>query len=357
MAINTQSILSTLETKIASMDSNTPLDDMIVNIKSYQEAGGVVSIQYDSSGAMPILDSAQAGLVLYSASDTALYAFNGNAWAAVGNAAAGDAGPVGWIADVANFSDASETFSVASQETTPRDVVFNADGTKMYIVGQSADSILQYSLSTAFDVSTASYDSVSYNPNGTNQHALRFNSDGTKFYNLSAPVLYQYSMSTAYDISTASYDSVSFDFTSTSSSPYAFDISPDGTKLVAVSFIDDAVTQYTMSTAFDLSTLSYDSISLDISSNSANCFGISWSADGGALYLNDAPGSSGAPAKVVQYLCSTPFDLSTATYDDYFDFTNMTGHDTSGVVFNADGSKLYLVSSGADIVYTFLTGL
>lgn len=80
MAINTQSILSTLETKIASMDSNTPLDDMIVNIKSYQEAGGVVSIQYDSSGAMPILDSAQAGLVLYSASDTALYGFNGNNW-------------------------------------------------------------------------------------------------------------------------------------------------------------------------------------------------------------------------------------------------------------------------------------
>ena len=92
MAINTQSILSTLETKIASMDSNTPLDDMIVNIKSYQEAGGVASIQYDSSGAMPILDSAQSGLVLYSASDTALYTFNGNAWAAVGNAA-GDAAP------------------------------------------------------------------------------------------------------------------------------------------------------------------------------------------------------------------------------------------------------------------------
>ena len=84
MAINIQSILSTLETKIASMDSNTPLDDMIVNIKSYQEVGGVVSIQYDSSGAMPILDSAQAGLVLYSASDTALYGFNGNAWATVG---------------------------------------------------------------------------------------------------------------------------------------------------------------------------------------------------------------------------------------------------------------------------------
>lgn len=262
----------------------------------------------------------------------------------------GASGASGWIADVANFSNAtSETFSVASQETTPRDVVFNADGTKMYIVGQSADSILQYSLSTAFDVSTASYDSVSYDPLGSNQYALRFNSDGTKFYNLSSPTLYQYSMSTAYDISTASYDNVTFDFTSTSSSPYAFDISPDGTKLVAVSFIDDVVTQYTMSTAFDLSTLSYDSISLDISSNAPSCFGVSWSADGGALYVNDV-----IVGEIVQYLCSTAFDISTATYDDAYGYSIVGGQ---GLTFNADGSKLYITSSGTDSVHTLLTGL
>ena len=126
MAINTQSILSTLETKIASMDSNTPLDDMIVNIKSYQEAGGVVSIQYDSSGAMPILDSAQAGLVLYSASDTALYTFNGNAWAAVGNAAAGDAGSVGWMAGCCKFCQDSRGNHLVSYYR--RQVPLCADG-------------------------------------------------------------------------------------------------------------------------------------------------------------------------------------------------------------------------------------
>ena len=149
MAINTQSILSTLETKIASMDSNTPLDDMIVNIKSYQEAGGVVSIQYDSSGAMPILDSAQAGLILYSASDTALYTFNGNTWAAVGNAAAGDAGGGGgWVFQgsvsgytsggfAPPYSNVIDKFPFAS-DGNATDVGYLTQG-RTYTSGQSSD--------------------------------------------------------------------------------------------------------------------------------------------------------------------------------------------------------------------------
>ncbi len=257
----------------------------------------------------------------------------------------------GWIADVASFSNSTEDFSVASQETTPRDVTFNADGTKMYIVGQSADSILQYSLSTAFNVSTASYDSVSYNPIGTNLHGLRFNSDGTKFYVLSNPNLYQHSMSTPYNVGTASYDNVSFDFSTTGGDPYAFDISPDGTKLIVASFSLDVVYQYTMSTGFDLSTLSYDSISLSVSGNSTNAFGISWSTNGGAMYIND--NTSG---EILQYLCSTAFDISTATYDDTFNYSSGISYG-QGLAFSSDGSKLYMTATGTDKVHTILTGL
>ena len=257
----------------------------------------------------------------------------------------------GWIADVASFSGSSEEFSVASQETTPRDVTFNADGTKMYIVGQSADSILQYSLSTAFNVSTASYDSVSYDPIGTNLHGLRFNSDGTKFYVLSTPNLYQHSMSTPYNVGTASYDSVTFSFNATAGNPYAFDISPDGTKLIAVDFSLDVVYQYTMSTGFDLSTLSYDSISLSVVGNSTNAFGISWSTSGGAMYIND-----NTNGEILQYLCSTAFDISTATYDDTFNYDS-TFSNGNGLAFSSDGSKLYMTSSSTDKVHTILTGL
>jgi sugar lactone lactonase YvrE len=52
------------------------------------------------------------------------------------------------------------------------------------MVGTVNDTIFQYSLSTAFDLSTASYDSVSFNASSqdTVPQGLTFNNDGTKMY-------------------------------------------------------------------------------------------------------------------------------------------------------------------------------
>ena len=56
----------------------------------------------------------------------------------------------------------SVSFSVAAQDTNANGFIFNATGTKLYVVGRTNRSIFQYSLSTAYDISTASYDSVSF---------------------------------------------------------------------------------------------------------------------------------------------------------------------------------------------------
>ena len=50
--------------------------------------------------------------------------------------------------------------SIATEDLTPREVVFNNDGTKMYVVGDAGNDIGEYSLSTAFDISTAAYAGV-----------------------------------------------------------------------------------------------------------------------------------------------------------------------------------------------------
>ena len=44
---------------------------------------------------------------------------------------------------------------ISSDEGVPTGITFKPDGTKMYITGQSADKILQYNLTTAFDVTSA----------------------------------------------------------------------------------------------------------------------------------------------------------------------------------------------------------
>ena len=47
-------------------------------------------------------------------------------------------------------------FPVNAQET-PQGMTFNNDGTKMFVIGYTGDNVNEYSLSTAFNISTASY--------------------------------------------------------------------------------------------------------------------------------------------------------------------------------------------------------
>jgi hypothetical protein len=91
----------------------------------------------------------------------------------------------------------SVSFSVSSQEGSPRDLVFNTDGTKMFVIGNSSDSVYQYTLSTGFDLSTASYDSVSFSVSSQSADPsdLSFNADGTKMYMVGVDnsTIFQYS--------------------------------------------------------------------------------------------------------------------------------------------------------------------
>ena len=94
-----------------------------------------------------------------------------------------------------------------SQDTYPVSIAFNADGTKMFMLGTTNDTVYQYSLSTAYDVSSASYDSVSLDV-GTDvgsgsMDGMRIGDSGTKLYITSdgaSPVgVYQFTIgSTSY---------------------------------------------------------------------------------------------------------------------------------------------------------------
>jgi sugar lactone lactonase YvrE len=101
---------------------------------------------------------------------------------------------------------------VAGQDTDPTELAFSPDGTKMFIVGHTNNgAISQYTLTTGFDVSTASYDSVSFSVAGQDAfpNGLAFNTDGTKMFVLGT-IVHQYTLTTGFDVSTASYDNVNF---------------------------------------------------------------------------------------------------------------------------------------------------
>jgi hypothetical protein len=180
------------------------------------------------------------------------------------------------------------SFDQSSQDSDPRDVTFKTDGTKMYLNGDSNNRVFQYSLSTAWDITTATYDNKSHlTTNQTSSpFSTEFKSDGTKMYITGGGAMYEYSLSTAWDVSTASYTSNSFTFTSQDTYMRGIFLKPDGTKLYAVGNDNDSVFEYTFGTAWDLSTLSYSGTSYALP-NGTNPTGIAFSTDGTKLYNTD----------------------------------------------------------------------
>ena len=236
-----------------------------------------------------------------------------------------------------------------AEMTLMRSLSFKSDGTKMYL-SPNGTIVYQYSLSTAWDVSTASYDSVSFNTNSQdldNLHTI-FSPDGTKMYvnGGSNDRVNQYNLSTAWDLSTASYASKFFSYSSQTTAAYGLMINGDGTKMYVMA--DQAIYQYSLSTAYDASTATYDSVSLSLQNSGTR--GGTFKSDGSVMYV--AQYNTGG---VDVYNLTTAYDLSTATYDSYFN-TNANVGTEIDVEFSSDGTKMYVVDFGTGVVYQYTSG-
>jgi DNA-binding beta-propeller fold protein YncE len=257
---------------------------------------------------------------------------------------------VGYEIAASTFVDG---FSVAAQTGTPRGIFFSADGTKMYTIGSS--SVYQYTLSTGFDVSTASYASKTFNFNSQDSSPLSvaFSADGTKMYvvGYTNKSVFQYTLSTAYDVTTASYASKSISVSSQESDPYGLAFNNDGTKLYVIGTTGDDVNEYALSTAYDVSTGSFTT-SFSVSSQETSPYAVAFSADGTKMFI-----AGGATARVYRYSLSTAFSVSTASYDSVS--FNVSSQETTpnGIAFNLDGTKMFVIGYDQDKVNEYNSAL
>ena len=149
-------------------------------------------------------------------------------------------------------------FSVATQDTAPSEITFSSDGTKMFVVGITNDAVYQYNLGTAWSVTSAVYNSMfSVVTQETNPYSVTFSSDGTKMFIVGAGgSVHQYILSVAWSVTSAVYDS-SFSTATQESTPYGVVFSNDGTKMFIVGSISDRVHQYTLGTAWSVTSAVY----------------------------------------------------------------------------------------------------
>lgn len=197
--------------------------------------------------------------------------------------------------DITTVSGTPQTLDVSTKEGAASDVFFDDSGTKLYITGSISDNVHQYDLSTAYDLTTASFNqSITTKPSGFNESvpwSLYFKPDGTKMYivGTNTDSVGEWDLSSAWDISTATF-SQSFLLSNQSTTPDAFTMSADGTKMYHGDGYNGMIYRYSLSSAWDVSTASYDGAT-DLrtvpNAPSVNTYGICFDTAGDRLYITD----------------------------------------------------------------------
>jgi len=255
----------------------------------------------------------------------------------------------GWDISTATFNGANyNAFNFSNQDATPGGVFFKPDGTKLYMVGQSNDSVYEYNLGTAWQINTASYvQSFSVTSVETAPTAVFFKSDGTKMYVLgyAGDTVREYDLGTAWDISTASLNQ-SLSVGARDAAPRGLFFKPDGTKMYVLGDVGNNVYQYDLSTAWDISTASYIQ-AFSVTAEEATPFSLFFKSDGTTMYVLGQSGDD-----VNEYSLSTAWDVSTAAYVRNFS-VGFQDNFPSGLFFKDDGTVMYVVGYEADNIYQY----
>lgn len=248
-----------------------------------------------------------------------------------------------WNLSTVSFD--SKTLTVSGQTENARAMSFKTDGTRFFLTelsaGDAVTRIFQYSLSVPWDISTGSYvKQVSLYLSNFTFDSIAFKDDGTKLivsaYSSSVTRLLQYSLSTPWDIATASLDKTK-DLPSRANSIY---ITSGGDVLYfnTATVIHETV----MSTPWDIATLTVTGKSYDVG-NSAS-YGLSFSPSGETIFMQNSDILS--ESKIYEYSLSTPWDIDTISYTGVFFSTNVKYF--GDLYVNPEATKLYCcgVSTG-----------
>ena len=253
---------------------------------------------------------------------------------------------------LASITYKQSSSSLDSVTNALRGINFNPDGTKMYVTeGQGTEEVLQYSLSTAYDVNTATLVSTTPLTNVNLPHAIEFKSDGTMMYVIdnTGTRVEQFTLSTAWDASTLSHDD---EFSVSGENQLrGLTFKPDGTRMYVIGAQKEIVYQYTLSTPWDVATATKTTESDDFTSDESDPRNVQFNSDGTIMYIGGSNGD-----EINKYTLSTAYDVSTASLSDTYSVSSQSER-MRGFILADNGSKLYVTddidSPSENIIYEY----
>lgn len=249
----------------------------------------------------------------------------------------------------------THTNTTATLDTVISSTFFRPDGLKMYIAGATGDTVIQYGLTTAWDIRTATSEgsvSTATQETGT-ASGLYFKPDGTRMY-IVAPTndnIYQYNLSTPWVVSTAVVDPNLLSVSATDTTGRSMAFRPDGTVVYYIGNQRSILRSYTMSTPWDVSTGTLNAEQFDFTTISPNPYGMAMSQDGKRMFITGSTNDT-----IVELTMSTPWDITTlAVTGETFSLASPTAYEINGagLYVSPDGFNLYVSSPTNDRVYRF----
>ena len=160
-----------------------------------------------------------------------------------------------------------------------------------------------------------------------------------------------------YSFADLSYQNKSFSFSS-QGSMNAVQFNANGTKMYAADYGNDIFYQYSLNPAWDISTASYDNVSLSFTSYSGNYTGLWFKPDGSVMYASDGyqPGSATSDPRIDIYTASSgnEYVLNQYSYSSTKSLSAISGiTDLRSIVFKSDGSKFFALCNDTYAVYEF----
>ncbi len=261
-----------------------------------------------------------------------------------------------------------QTKDVSSDTPGIRGINFKPDGTRMYITNRESGGaayIIEYSLSTPFDISTATISFSGGTPKGTAltcaaegvgqmtlPHAIEFKPDGTKMFITTNEAIgsfdlgvWQFKLTTPWDSTSLVCEKIyeiDIDDAEGEDQVRTLAFKPDGTRMFVGGRDLDKLRQYDLATPFDLrSGVTPGGVSADLSTIETNMRNIQFNPDGTQLFLSGNERDVGRMNKIN---LSTAYDITTlSSTAETFDLGSRANN-MMGFIFASNFTKLFVTA-------------